>query len=90
MSQHSAIIQVLIGVGGNHGQWSSSSLLSLLTVDELAAFDNAIFVLVYSGIGSSLHDSIELVLQPESLPCMPSSSEMTTTLTTLLSWVRNT
>ena len=31
--------------------------------------------------------AIDLILQPESLPCMPSLSEMETTLTTLLSWV---
>ena len=68
-------------------QWTSSSLLSLLTVDELVAFDNIIFVLVYSSIGPSFHHSIDLVLKPESLPCMPSSSEMATILTTLLSWV---
>ena len=69
-------------------QWTSSSLLSLLTADELAAFDNIIFLIVYSNIGPTKNTrNIELVLQSESLPCMPSSSEMEATLTTLLSWV---
>ena len=68
-------------------QWTSSSLLAMLTVDELLAFDNLLFYLVYSSVGPSIHHSIGLTLQPESLPCMPSSSEMETTLTTLLSWV---
>jgi len=50
-------------------QWSSSSLLALLTADELAAFDNTIFLVVYSNVGpSQITRSIELVLQPESLP----------------------
>ena len=69
-------------------QWSSSSLLALLTADELAAFDNTIFLAVYRGIGPSQYTrSIDLALWSESLPCMPSSSEMEATLTTLLSWV---
>ena len=68
-------------------QWSSSSLLAMLTADELVAFDNILFTLLYGGIGPSLRHNIDLVLQPESLPCMPSASEMETTLTTLLSWV---
>jgi len=69
-------------------QWTSSSLQSLLTADELAAFDNTIFLIVYSNIGpSQFTRSIDLVLWSESLPCMPSSSEMEATLTTLLSWV---
>ena len=69
-------------------QWSSSSLLSLLTADELAAFDNIIFRIVYSNIGPSRFTRhIDLVLWSESLPCMPSSNEMEATLTTLLSWV---
>ena len=65
-------------------QWSSSSLLAVVTADELVAFDNVLFPPVYGSIG---HGGIDLELQPESLPCMPSSSEMETTLTTLLSWV---
>ena len=68
-------------------QWSSSSLLSLLTADELAAFDNTIFLIVYSSIGPQFTRRFDLVLWSESLPCMPSSSEMEATLTTLLSWV---
>ena len=69
-------------------QWSSSSLLSLLTAEELIAFDNTIFLIAYSNIGPTMHTrSIELVLWSESLPCMPSSSEMEATLTALLSWV---
>ena len=68
-------------------QWTSSSLLALLTVDELLAFDNTIFILVYITVGSSWFHNIDLELQPESLPCMPTSNEMETTLATLLSWV---
>jgi len=68
-------------------QWSSSSLLSLLTADELAAFDNIIFLIVYHSIGPRFARRFDLVLWSESLPCMPSSSEMEATLTTLLSWV---
>ena len=59
----------------------------MVTADELVAFDNVLFPPVYGSIGSSFHGGIDLVLQPESLPCMPSSSEMETTLTRLLSWV---
>ena len=68
-------------------QWSSSSLLALLTADELAAFDNTIFPIVYHSIGPHFKRRFDLVLWSESLPCMPSSSEMEATLTTLLSWV---
>ena len=68
-------------------EWSSSFLLALITADELSAFDNTVFDVAYRRIGPSLHHGIELVLQPESLPCMPSSSEMEATLTALLSWV---
>ena len=68
-------------------QWTSSSLLALLTVDELLAFDNTIFIAVYCNIGPTLSHNIDLELQPESLPCMPTSNEMKTTLATLLSWV---
>ena len=67
--------------------WTSSALLSLITADELLAFENIIFFTVYSIIGPSMSHAIDLILQPESLPCMPSLSEMETTLTTLLSWV---
>ena len=68
-------------------EWTSSSLLALLTVDELLAFENIIFYTIYSNIGPSMFNSIDLTLRPESLPCMPSSSELETTLTSLLSWV---
>jgi len=68
-------------------QWSSSALLAMITADELLAFDNIFFLIVYSHIGPSVHYSIEFALQPASLPCMPSSNEMQATLTALLSWV---
>ena len=37
-------------------QWTSSSLLSLLTVDELLAFDNVLSPLLYNGVGPSIHN----------------------------------
>ena len=61
--------------------------IAMLTVDKLLAFDNVLFHLVYFNIGLALHHSMDLMLQPESLPCMPSVSEMEATMKTLLSWV---
>ena len=72
VNQHSAVIPVLRSVGSTSGL-RPPSYIAMLTVDELLAFDNVLFHLVYFNIGLALHHSMDLMLQPESLPCMPSA-----------------
>ena len=69
-------------------KWSASALLSLISIDQLMAFDFPYVDMIYSEIQMSMnHKIISITLSTGLLPCMPSKGELQEALARLLSWV---
>ena len=70
-------------------QWSRSHLLSLITMDQLLAFECIVVDVLYSRIAGGPEDSYLFIpLQIDSLPGAPLEADLLRSLTMVLSWVR--
>ena len=69
-------------------KWSASVVLSLISIDQLMALDFAYVDIIYSSIqGTMAHKIVSITLRADTLPSMPSDSELQEALAQLLSWV---
>ena len=70
-------------------RWTTSSLLNLITVDQLLVFDNIFADLIYSSIAGGTHyNTITFTLRVPLFPCVPTEEDSMQALSMLLCWVR--
>ena len=69
-------------------KWSASAVLSMISIDQLMAFDFISVDMIYSAIEkSTTHKTVNVTISTSLLPCMPSESDLQEALLQLLSWV---
>ena len=69
-------------------KWSASAVLSLISIDQLMAFDFLYVDIIYSAIQwSMIHKRVSFTLRTDFLPCMSSERDLQEALVQLLSWV---
>jgi len=69
-------------------KWSASAVLSLISIDQLMAFDFLYVDIIYSAIQwSMIHNRVSFTLRTDFLPCMSSERDLQEALVQLLSWV---
>ena len=71
-----------------HFLWTDSALLSLITIDQLVAFEVIASVIFRTATGSLYYSRHIKASIPIVCPVMPKESDIKTSLMLLLSWVR--
>ena len=69
-------------------QWSSLAIMNWITADELLAFDNGIMRTVGQDISLGGRHTVKVTLQIEQLSCIPTNTEVLSTVISFLGWVR--